>query len=95
MHAENCKSSEAFSEELPNVRYCGYCQQPYPASNEFFNLHGKGRYGLHTQCKKCQQYYLRVLRQLRSAGATLCTGDTAGATLCKLTPTVACVEFFG
>lgn len=42
-----------------------------------------------TFCRGC------ALWQLRFAGATLCTGYTAGATLCKLTPTMACVEFLG
>ena len=56
-----------FCEELPNVRYCGFCHQPLPASHDFFNWHRRGRYGLHTQCKTCQRYYCRVLRQLPSA----------------------------
>ena len=34
-----------FSEELPNVRYCGYCKQPYPACNQFFNWPCKRRCG--------------------------------------------------
>ena len=51
--------------EVPSeCRWCAYCQQPFPASREFFNR-GHGRFGLHTICRTCQVYNDRVVNRFK------------------------------
>ena len=38
---------------LPALRWCCYCQQPLPATPEFFAAHKFGRHGLATTCRSC------------------------------------------
>jgi len=52
------------NEVPPECRWRAYCQQPFPASREFFNR-GHGRFGLHTICRSCQAYNDRVVSRLK------------------------------
>ena len=39
---------------IMNYKVCNKCKVNLPATNEFFALHSRCRYGLATYCKKCQ-----------------------------------------
>ena len=40
-------------DDLPPLRWCGYCKQPYAATLENFAHHKYGRLGLQTVCRCC------------------------------------------
>ena len=54
-------------EEVPTCRWCAYCDQPYPATLDYFQWHSRGRYHLQTICRYCQNHNQRVLGRLRKA----------------------------
>ncbi len=61
------------SAELPQCRWCGYCQQPLAATLENFSAHKYGRHGLATICRSCAN------------SDRVCGSATSGSTL-DLTP---------
>ena len=45
--------SWVFCETLPDLRWCGYCLQPWPASLAYFARHKYGRHNLSSVCRWC------------------------------------------
>ena len=37
--------------EEPNLRWCGFCLQPWPANLEYFARHKHGRHSLSSVCR--------------------------------------------
>lgn len=42
------------SEKIENTKFCTKCCLEKPATLEFFNKHQRGKFGLHSSCKKCR-----------------------------------------
>ena len=56
-----------FSDTIPDLRFCGWCQEGKPATLEHYAPHKLGRYGLQSICRDCQKEDQTLRRQLKKA----------------------------
>ena len=46
------------------VRFCGWCDQAFPPTREFFARNDHGRYNLQSVCRSCSNYDRSVRKKL-------------------------------
>ena len=54
-----------FCDDLPDLRWCGWCHEPLPATLEYFAPHALGRFGLQSICRICQNQDRALRRRLK------------------------------